>query len=298
MAHTSTTSTNPAEIIGLTTLTLCCFAANSLLARAALRAGEIDAASYTSVRLASGALVLWLIVRARRTPAAERRSGTWLSAAALFLYAAPFSFAYVALPTGTGALILFGLVQLTMISAGIVRGQRPSGLEWIGLILAFAGLVWMMLPGIATPDPLSAALMAVAGVMWGVYSLRGRGLANPLAATADNFGRSVVFAAALSLAMLASAEATFAGVLLACASGAIASGLGYSLWYATLRYLMPARAAIVQLSVPVLAAIAGVIILSEEMTARLVIAGAAILGGIAIATVRFRGGPSRTRRTR
>jgi drug/metabolite transporter (DMT)-like permease len=219
----------------------------------------------------------------RRVPADERRAGSWLSAAALFLYAAPFSFAYVALPTGTGALILFGVVQLAMIAAGMARGMRPAPLEWLGLAIAFAGLVWLMLPGIETPDPLAALLMAIAGVAWGAYSLRGRGAVNPLATTADNFLRSVVFTAALLAATLAGAHASSTGVLLACASGAIASGLGYSIWYVALRSLTPTRAAIVQLAVPVLAAAAGAIVLHEVVTARLAIATALIIGGIALA---------------
>lgn len=270
---------------GLTALALCFFAANSLLARAALRGAAIDPASYTAIRLASGALVLALIVYARRTPPDERRSGSWLSAAALFLYAAPFSYAYVALPTGTGALILFGVVQLTMIATGMARGHHPTTLEWIGLAIAFGGLVWLMLPGIASPDPLSAILMAIAGVAWGAYSLRGRGAANPLAATADNFLRTVIFAAVMMVVALSRAHATTEGVLLACASGAIASGIGYSIWYAALRTLHSTRAAIVQLAVPVITAVAGVAFLEEELTARLVAAGSAIVGGIAVAIV-------------
>jgi drug/metabolite transporter (DMT)-like permease len=273
----------PASAAALTTIALICFAANSLFARAALRSAEIDPASYTAIRLASGALVLWLIVRLRDVPAAERRAGSWGSAAALALYAAPFSLAYVALPTGTGALILFGIVQLTMIGSGMINGIRPTPLEWTGLALAFGGLVLLVLPGIETPDPVSALLMAIAGVAWGLYSLRGRGVANPIAATADNFLRSVPMAAVVMLAMLPWAHATPTGVLLACGSGAIASGVGYSIWYLALRSLTPTRAAIVQLSVPVLTAIAGVIILSEVATSRLVIAGGAIVGGIGVA---------------
>jgi drug/metabolite transporter (DMT)-like permease len=283
MTDTSLESARPARIASLTTLALVCFAANSLFARAALRGAEIDPASYTSLRLASGALALWLIVRLTRTSSPDRRAGSWASAAALFLYAAPFSFAYVALPTGTGALILFGVVQLTMFATSIARGERPSALEWTGLFVAFAGLVWLMLPGIATPDPSSAVLMALAGVAWGVYTLRGRGSRNPLAATADNFLRAVAMTAVLSIATMGSARTTTTGALLACASGALASGIGYSIWYAALRHLTAARAGIVQLSVPVLTALAGTILLAEPMTMRLVLAGIAIVGGIALA---------------
>jgi drug/metabolite transporter (DMT)-like permease len=283
MVEDDTADTLNLDAFALTGAALVCFAANSLFARAALRGMEIDPASYTAIRLASGAMVLALIVAIRRVPPAERRSGSWASAAALFIYAAPFSFAYVTLATGTGALILFGVVQLTLITAGIVRGVWPTLLEWIGLVVAFAGLVWLTLPGVAAPDPLSALLMATAGVAWGLYTLRGKGAANPLAATADNFLRSVVMAAALMIVAMSGARATLEGTLLACASGAIASGLGYSIWYAALRHLTPARAGIVQLGVPVLTAIAGVLVLDEAMTSRLVVAGIAIVGGIAIA---------------
>lgn len=270
----------------LTSLALTCFAANSLLARAALRGGEIDAATYTSIRLASGAIVLSLIVAVRPVPRIERRSGSWASAAALVLYAAPFSIAYVALPTGTGALVLFGFVQLTLIVAGVARGQWPTTREWIGLVIAFAGLVWLTLPGVSAPDPLSAALMAIAGIAWAVYTLRGRRASNALAATADNFVRSLALIVVIMGASIASGgtHASPSGVLLACASGAIASGLGYSIWYAALRFLTPARSGIVQLAVPVLTAIAGVMLLDEDLTVRLVASGTAILGGIAIAT--------------
>lgn len=285
MVDVSTTSASRASAISITALALCCFALNSLLARAALRGAEIDPASYTAIRLASGALVLALIVAMRNMPSAERRSGSWLSAGALFLYAAPFSFAYVALPTGSGALILFGVVQITMIASGMTRGHWPTMLEWTGLVVAFTGLAWLTLPGLAAPDPMSALLMSVAGVAWGVYSVRGRGAVNPLAATADNFARTLVLVAVMMLVAISRAHATLDGELFACASGAIASGIGYSIWYAALRYLTPARAGIVQLSVPVLAAIAGVIILDEAMTSRLVVAGIAIVGGIAIAMV-------------
>jgi drug/metabolite transporter (DMT)-like permease len=255
------------------------FAANSLLCRAALGDLSIDAASFTAIRIGSGAAVLFALARGSTGGA-----GSWPSAAALFAYAAAFSFAYLRLTTATGALVLFACVQATMIGWGVARGARPRALEWLGLALAAGGLVALLLPGLAAPDPLGATLMALAGIAWGVYSLRGRSAARPLAATADNFLRAVPFAAALLLAIpLAGGHISARGAALAAASGALASGLGYSLWYAALPSLAPARAAIVQLSVPVLAASGGALVLGETVTFRFAAATAAILGGIAIA---------------
>ena len=257
------------------------FAANSLLCRTALGADAIDAASFTAIRLASGACVLFALARGR-----VRGAGSWASGGALFAYAAAFSFAYLRLTTATGALILFATVQATMIGWGVARGDRPRAVEWLGIALAAAGLVVLTLPGLAAPDPVGAVLMAAAGASWGVYSLRGRSAKRPLAATADNFVRTLPFAALLlaSLAVM-DGHVTLEGAALAVASGAIASGLGYSLWYAALPHLAPSRAAIVQLSVPVLAAAGGAVVLGEVVTVRLVGAAAAIVGGIALAVV-------------
>jgi drug/metabolite transporter (DMT)-like permease len=268
-----------------TVLALVGFAANSLLCRAALGGGGrlIDAASFTTVRLVSGALVLGLLLRLRG--GAERR-GSWGSALALFAYAAGFSLAYVRIPAGVGALVLFGCVQATMLGTGIFRGERPRPLEWAGLVLALGGLVALTAPGVSAPDALGAALMAGAGVAWGVYSLRGRGSTNPLAVTADNFLRSVPLTLGLSVLGLlveGTPRATPAGLGLAVASGALASGVGYSLWYAALPHLSATRAAIVQLSVPVLAAAGGVLLLGETLSVRLVGAGSALLCGILLA---------------
>lgn len=288
----------------LTLAALLGFAANSLLCRAALAGGEegraIDAASFTAVRLASGAAVLWALQRARRgggaaggtvgTVGARARAGaagSWASAAALFAYAAGFSLAYVQLPAGAGALLLFGCVQATMLGAGLQRGERPGAAVWAGLLLAVGGLVALTLPGVAAPAPLGAGLMAAAGVAWGVYSLRGRGATDPLGATAGNFLRSVPLAAALLLGAVAAGArlgASGRGLLLAAASGALASGVGYSLWYAALPRLSATRAAVLQLCVPVLAAAGGVLLLGEALTARLVWAGGAVLAGVALAT--------------
>jgi drug/metabolite transporter (DMT)-like permease len=269
----------------LTVLALVGFAANSLLCRAALAGGGrlIDAASFTGVRLLSGALVLGLLLRSRGGSA---QGGSWGSALALFAYAAGFSLAYVRISAGVGALLLFGCVQATMLGTGLMRGERPRPLEWVGLLLALGGLVGLTAPGATAPDLVGAGLMAGAGVAWGIYSLRGRGSTDPLAATARNFLLSVPMALALSAVsagVWGAPHATARGVVLAVASGALASGVGYSLWYAALPHLTATRAAIVQLSVPVLAATGGVLLLGEQVTARLLGAGSALLCGVLLA---------------
>ncbi len=254
------------------------FAANSLLCRAALGADAIDAASFTAIRLGAGALVL--VALTRRVP----REGSWSSGAALFAYAAAFSFAYLRLTTATGALILFAMVQATMIGWGVARGERPRVVEWLGLAIAGGGLVALTLPGLAAPDPLGAGLMAVAGISWGIYSLRGRGGSNPLQVTAGNFARALPFAGLLLLAIpLTGGTLSVTGVVLAASSGALASGIGYSLWYAALPHMRATRAAIVQLAVPVVAALGGIVLLDEVASLRLVGATLAILGGVAVA---------------
>lgn len=269
------------QTVVLTAVALLAFAANSLLCRLALQQGEIDPASFGSIRLVSGAIMLAVIVRCR-SPHTAPGPANWLAASMLFAYVAFFSFAYLSLPAGTGALILFGAVQLTMFSAGLRAGERFSVIAWIGLALAVAGLVYLVSPGVAAPPLWGAALMAIAGVAWGVYSLLGRGVADPLATTAGNFARALPFALVLSLLRVAQAHTNAAGVALAMASGALTSGLGYVLWYAALRQLSALRAATVQLSVPLIAALGGVVLLSEAITPRLVAASAAILGGIAL----------------
>ena len=267
-------------VVLLTVLAMLAFAANSLLCRMALRGELIDAASFTLIRLASGALVLWAIVRLRN--GSVRHHGNWLSAFALFAYAAGFSFAYLTLPAATGALLLFGAVQATMIGYGLWRGERLGAGQYGGLFLASAGLVGLMLPGLAAPPLAGSALMAVAGVAWGVYSIRGRGSANATADTAGNFLRALPFGGALGLAMLPQVMPDRAGVAYAVLSGALASGLGYAVWYRALPGLRASSAATVQLSVPVLAALAGVVFLEEAITQRLVLAAGAVLGGIAL----------------
>ncbi len=263
------------------------FAANSLLCRGALGPGLADAATFTTVRLVSGAVVLCAL--ARGGPRALLGEGSWPSAAALFAYAAPFSFAYLRIGAGVGALLAFGAVQTTMIAWALRMGERPRPVEWAGIALAVAGVIALVSRGLGAPDPLGACLMLIAGAAWGVYSLRGRSSTRPLETTAANFARAVIFALALSLLAPGPAHLTARGALLACASGAIASGLGYTVWYAALRGLTATRAAVVQLSVPVLTAFGGVLILGETVTVRLVAAGAAILGGVALAVLGRRG---------
>ncbi len=271
----------PIRALLLTTLAMLAFAGNSLLCRAALRDTDIDAATFTSVRLASGALMLFAVLwlKGNRAPLA---SGSWGSALALFGYAATFSYAYGGLSAAMGALLLFGSVQATMIGIGIVRGDRPGTLQWGGFVLAFAGLIGLLLPGLSAPPVASALLMITAGIAWGVYSLRAKGAGEPTAVTTGNFIRAVPMALGLSLIMMTGTSVDMPGIGYAVASGAIASGLGYAIWYMALPLLQATSAATVQLSVPVIAAIGGVLLLSEPLTLRLVLAGAAILGGIAV----------------
>jgi drug/metabolite transporter (DMT)-like permease len=260
------------------------FAGNSLLCRLALKQTTIDPASFTSIRLVSGALMLWLIVQLKRGQ--SDGNGNWLSALSLFAYAAGFSFAYVSLPAGTGALLLFGAVQVTMISFGLSKGERLHGWQWSGFLLAFAGLVGLMLPGLSAPPLSGSALMLAAGIAWGVYSLRGKGSGDATRVTAGNFLRAVPIALVLSLLMSGKANLDLNGILYAVASGALASGVGYAIWYTALPALKNTSAASVQLSVPVIAAIGGIIFLGEPLTFRLVITSIAILGGIALVIVK------------
>lgn len=263
------------------------FAANSLLCRPALGLELIDPATFTSVRVLSGTVTLILIVSLRRAPKDTRR-GDWRAPVMLFAYMIFFSFAYLSLSAGTGALILFGAVQLTMFIAALRSGEHFPILSWVGLSLAVAGLLYLVWPGVTAPDPLGAVLMAVAGIAWGFYSLLGRGVANPSIATARNFTYSVPLALVASLIFIQRLEYSPEGLVLAVASGAIASACGYAIWYAALPRLSGTGAATVQLSVPVIAAIGGVMLLGEAVSLRLVIASAATLGGIAIAILRQR----------
>ena len=265
----------------LTTLfAMLAFAGNSLLCRVALKSTGIDAASFTTVRIVAGALALWVIVRVRG--GGPEAAGSWRSAFWLFAYAAGFSFAYITLPASTGALLLFGAVQATMIGYGLWKGERLRGVQVAGLAVAFAGLAGLLLPGVSAPPALGAALMLFAGFSWGLYSLRGRSAGDPTRVTAGNFLRAVPFAALVSLAMYTRASIDMEGAIYAVVSGALASGVGYAIWYTALKGLKATTAATVQLSVPVIAAFGGVALLGEAITLRLILSSAAILGGVAL----------------
>jgi drug/metabolite transporter (DMT)-like permease len=295
-----------ARVFILTLLAMIAFASNSLLCRAALKESSLDPATFTFVRIFSGAAALWLIMKVRRrmiadtmaSPSAEglfsselimRRSpfryGNWISAVALFAYAAGFSFAYISLSAGTGALLLFGAVQATMILWGLHEGERLNTIQIVGFIVAITGLVMLLFPGLSAPPLAGSILMLGAGIAWGVYSLRGRGERNPASVTTGNFVRAVPFAAAVSIIFISRAHLDTAGIIYAITSGAITSGLGYVIWYSALPGLEAARAATVQLSVPVLAATGGILLLGEPITTRYILASAAVLGGIALVVV-------------
>jgi drug/metabolite transporter (DMT)-like permease len=274
------------RIVFYTGAALLAFAFNSILCRLALGSGEADAASFTIVRLASGAMMLAIIAASTGKTKIAIKSGHWLSAFFLFLYAIAFSFAYLGLTAGTGALILFGSVQMTIVGTALVKGSRPGALEWSGLITAFGGLVYLVFPGLHSPPLLNSLLMAVAGVAWGFYTIRGKGSTDPIVDTAGNFIRSVPMIAVAVLPFIAQAEISTRGFVLAVLSGAAASGLGYAAWYAALKYHTPTRTAVLQLLVPVLVAILGILLLAESATSRLVTAGVLILGGIAMTLVR------------
>lgn len=289
------------RVILYTTFALTAFAFNSILCRLALRGDEADAAGFTVVRLVSGAITLLVISCVSTAYSSERGSspqpdesstsyrswyrhgafrGNWLSAFFLFAYAICFSFAYLGLTTATGALILFGCVQMTMIAVSITKGERPTMLEWFGLAVAFAGLVYLVFPGLSSPPPLNAGLMAAAGIAWGFYTLRGKGSSDPLGDTTGNFLRSIPMMIVAAIPFVAQIHLSTRGIFLAVLSGAIASGIGYSVWYAALKHHTPTRAAVLQLSVPVIAAAGGIVFLAETASLRLLIAGALILGGI------------------
>jgi drug/metabolite transporter (DMT)-like permease len=271
----------------LTSLAMLAFAANSVLARLALGAGVIDAAGYTGVRLAAGAIALVLIVTVagRTSPASYRPAGSWAQAAALFGYAIAFSVAYLALGAAVGAIILFGSVQLGMVGRAIALGDRPGPWEWAGLVAAFAALVYLVAPGVAAPPLWAAALMAASGFCWAAYSLIGRGSTTPLADTTGNFVRCLPAAILLIAVGLWAATPAPAGLAYAIASGAIASGIGYAIWYAALPGLSRVGAASVQLTVPAIAAAGAVLFIGEPLTPRLLVASAVIIGGIAVTIV-------------
>lgn len=256
------------------------FASNSLLCRLALKQTAIDPATFTFVRVFSGAVALWLVATMRRV--SLDKSGNWPSALALFVYAAGFSSAYVGLAAGTGALLLFGAVQATMILSGLHKGERLNVIQTLGLVVALFGLVVLVFPGLSAPPLVGSMLMLGAGIAWGIYSLRGKAARNAIAVTTGNFVRAALFAAALSVSLISRAHFDFAGIGYAIISGAITSGLGYVIWYSALPGLKATSAAAVQLSVPVLAAAGGILLLGEPITLRYVFASIAVLGGIAL----------------
>jgi drug/metabolite transporter (DMT)-like permease len=261
------------------------FASNSVICRLALKGEFIDAGMFSVVRLVSGSVALWLILVFSGYRKKPEYNGSWTSASMLFLYAFAFSFAYIDLNTGVGALILFGSVQLTMLLSGVVSGERPRPMQWVGLILAVGGLVYLVSPGLTAPSLHGSALMASAGIAWAVYSLRGRGNKHPLAVTTDNFIRTLPFVLAIFFIILPDIQLTTAGTMWAVLSGAVTSGLGYIIWYAALPRMTATRAAIIQLTVPVIAAFGGVFLLSEDITLRLVLSSILTLGGVGAAIV-------------
>lgn len=267
-----------------TSLAMIAFAGNSLLCRIALRQTHIDAATFTTVRIVSGALALWLIVRMRKSIA--RGGGSWTAAATLMAYAVCFSLAYISLPAATGALLLFGAVQVTMIGYGLSKGERLSAAGIVGVVCAFGGLIVLVLPGVAAPSLVGSALMLAAGVAWGVYSLLGkRASGDPTATNAGNFIRAIPITCVFSLCALPWLSIDGMGVAYAVASGAITSGVGYAIWYTALPGLQATQAGIVQLSVPLIAALGGIVLLGEPVSVRIGIAAIAILGGIALVII-------------
>lgn len=271
---------NRLKIVVLTSLAMLAFAGNSLLGRFALDNSLIDPFSFTVIRLLTGAITLWVITALKRT--SPWRAGNWWSAFFLFVYAACFSFAYLHITAATGALLLFGMVQITMIGQGLLKGERLHCLQSIGILLALSGLVFLLLPGIESPPLESALFMAIAGIAWGVYSLRGQRASNPLAMTAGNFLRSIPFVVILLITTLDQQHLSNMGVLYATCSGALTSGIGYAIWYWVLPALRAITASTIQLSVPLLTAFAGVLFLSEPITFHLVLASMCTLGGIAL----------------
>ena len=271
---------NIVKTLIFTSLALIAFAANSVLCRLALGEKTIDASSFTTIRLLSGAIVLLLITGISSNKSKATTKGSWSASLMLFLYAITFSFAYITLDTGTGALILFGSVQITMILLSLISGNRLHIIEWTGITISFAGFVYLILPGVSTPSTTGFLLMTTAGIAWGIYTLKGRGSNNPLTDTAYNFFRTIPLVIILAIVTMQNAQYSFEGIVLAVLSGGIASGIGYAIWYVALGGLSSTQAAVVQLLVPVIAAFGGVIFVSEVVTLRLTISATMILGGI------------------
>ncbi len=276
----NSTAKNLTRIVLLTGLALVAFAANSVLCRLALGEKAIDASSFTIIRLLSGAIVLLILFKIKNNELSSNSRGSWYSGIMLFLYAITFSFAYITLDTGTGALILFGSVQITMIALSLLSGNRLHFTEWLGVIIAFAGFLYLIMPGVTAPSTTGFLLMTVAGVAWGIYTINGKGSKNPLSDTTFNFLRTVPFIIIMLLVVLKDVNFTSKGILLAIISGGVTSGIGYTIWYMALKGLTSTQAAVVQLLVPVIAAFGGVIFIFEKITFRLTISSTMILGGI------------------
>ena len=274
------------KIIASTVFALFAFAANSVLCRLALGTNAIDATSFTTIRLLSGIAILFVLIQLTRLiqkPTKDLKlqsKGSWLSAAMLFIYAVAFSFGYISLDTGTGALILFGAVQITMILSNVVTGNKLHLSEWLGLALAFTGFVYLIMPSVTTPSLTGFVLMSISGMAWAFYTLLGRKSKNALNDTAFNFLRTVPFIFILMVFSLDSLHVSSSGIMLAILSGAIASGVGYFVWYIALAGLSVTQAAVLQLFVPIIAALGGVIFTSELITVRLIESSALVLGGI------------------
>ena len=269
-----------------TILALLAFAANSVICRLALKDGAIDPGLFTSIRLSSGAIVLIVLVFMSKERRLEKSKGSWISAGMLFLYAAAFSYAYVSLETGIGALIIFGVVQITMIASSFISGYRMNGLEWLGILLALAGFLYLLLPGASAPSLSGFMLMTLSGIGWGIYSLRGKNSKHPLVDTAYNFLRALPFLILLFYFMAQESNYSTKGILLALLSGIVTSGIGYTIWYAALKGLNSIQASVVQLLVPVLAAIGGIIFVGELISFRLMAASLMILGGILLLIIK------------
>lgn len=269
-----------------TILALIAFAANSILCRIALHDELIDPASFTSIRLISGAIALLMLFYISKPRHQSSSKGSWTSGVILFLYAVTFSFAYISLDTGTGALIAFAMVQITMITSALFQGEKMTSAEWIGVILAFSGLVYLVLPGVSAPSLTGLLLMIISGTAWGLYTLRGKSSQNPLGDTAFNFLRALPFVIILLLFSIDNVKAEPQGIILAVVSGALTSGIGYTIWYMALKGLSAFQASIVQLIVPVIAAAGGVVFLAEIISSRLIFASLLILGGLAIAILK------------
>ena len=273
---------NKLRTIAFTIFSLIAFAGNSILCRLALGENQLDAASFTIIRLLSGIIMLLLISQSFGSGRSQLKKANWLSSAALFLYAVAFSYAYLSLDTGTGALILFGAVQITMILASLISGNRLYFAEWIGCAIAFSGFVYLVLPSVTTPSFQGFVLMTLSGIAWGVYTIRGRSSQQPINDSATNFLYTLPFILTLLIIEYQNSELSQQGILLAVLSGALASGVGYTAWYMAVRNLATVQASIVQLLVPILAATGGVLFAGEIISLRLVISSLMILGGIVL----------------